>query len=161
MCMDRALAFQREQNTGVILRGEHKGKSFGEVIDAFMVGLDESGFNASEGNVRVIGDKGKRKRLDDSRVAVTAVRIGSARGHEGPTSFLLNGTKRRRGYTDEFLVKHGAAKGSSITMTDSAYTTDEAWLLMAPKLVRAPPPVSPHTHPSSPLRPPAPLLPWA
>ena len=59
-------------------------------------------------------------------------RLGSAAGVTGPAGFLPPGQLRRCGYTDEFLVKHGAAEGSTIVMTPTGYMTEDAWVEMAP-----------------------------
>jgi len=62
-----------------------------DVWDYFSLNLDESNFMASEGSVRIVGDKLNRKHQrnnNDSRDSVTAVRIGSAAGTEGPRIFL-------------------------------------------------------------------------
>ena len=41
---------------------------------------------------------------------------------------VLKGAKKRKEFTDAFLLKYGCAVGSTIIMTELAYTTDEAWL---------------------------------
>jgi hypothetical protein len=65
---------------------------------------------------------------------MTVYRAGSAAGEDGPTGFLPPGLKRKKGYTDEFLVKHGAAIGSTIIMTPTGYMTEDAWDEMAPSM---------------------------
>ena len=44
------------------------------------------------------------------------------------------GVRRKTGFTDEFLVKHGAAEGSTIAMTETDYMTEDAWIEIAPKI---------------------------
>ena len=158
--VDQALAFLREKNVGLT----PDGKSFGEVIDHFVLGGDETCFLASAGDVQIIGDKKKPKHdlptgqdrtstprphlhtlhfhpclpltfsvlLVRVRTGTTIYRAGSSAGATAPTSCLPPGQRRRAGYTDEFLIKHGAPTGSMIVMTPTGYMTEEAWLEMAP-----------------------------
>ena len=63
-----------------------------------------------------------------SRASITIVRTGTVGGTTGPTIILLKGEKKNPIYTDEFLVKHGMAPGSTIIMTENAYMTDNAWI---------------------------------
>lgn len=46
----------------------------------------------------------------------------------------VTGVRRKTGYTDQFLVNNGAAKGSTIVMTPTGYMTEEAWIEMAPSI---------------------------
>ena len=46
----------------------------------------------------------------------------------------MAGKHLKLGYTDAFLVKHGAAPGSTIAMTDTGYMTVAAWEELAPKM---------------------------
>ena len=67
---------------------------FSDVQHFFIFGLDESGFQANGKVEKITGEKGKKKhekRLADSRVSVTAVRVGSIAGHNGPTALLAAG----------------------------------------------------------------------
>ena len=48
----------------------------------------------------------------------------------------MKGKKKRKQYIDEFLKKHGAAKGSNTLMMESAYMTMEAWIEMTPKVMK-------------------------
>ena len=48
----------------------------------------------------------------------------------------MAGQRRRPGFTDEFLVKHGAVEGSTIVMTPTGYMTTDAWVEMAPKMAK-------------------------
>jgi hypothetical protein len=69
------------------------------------------------------------KNSDDSRVSITALRVGSAAGTTGPMIFLANGeTMTSRSLSDYNLIdKHGAPPGSTVIMTPSGYMTDKAW----------------------------------
>lgn len=123
------------RNTGVC---GYSGKTFKEVAHHFVFGGDESCLLASDGNVSIIGDKDKKKhetRSVDSRTSITLYRVGSVDGN-GPTAFLMNGERRRVGYTDDFLVKHGAAVGSVLVMTESGYMTESAWDEIAPHMAK-------------------------
>ncbi len=65
-----------------------------EVEDYFTLNGDESNFMASEGTVRVIANKKKRKQeknSNDSRDSITGFCVGSAAGTEGPCIFLIAG----------------------------------------------------------------------
>ena len=66
-------------------REHDKDGVFPTVEDHFVLNLDESNFSSAEGNLKVIGSRGKKKcekNTSDSRESVTAVRIGSAAGTE-------------------------------------------------------------------------------
>jgi hypothetical protein len=132
---NNAVDFLREKNTG---RCKKTGRLFGEVIEHFIVGGDETCFIANAGGLQVYGsrDRGKHeKKTDDSRVSITVYRIGSVAGTNGPAFFLMAGKNIKSGFTDFFLEKHGAAKHSTIIMTENAYMTDEAWDRMTPKVI--------------------------
>ena len=133
MTVEQALRWVRERNTGLT----PDGKTFGEVIDHFFAGGDETCFLASNGDISIIGDKSKPKHdlpTGSSRTSSTIYRTGTAAGATGPTGFLPPGKQRRAGYSDQFLVSKGAAPGSMIAMTDTGYMTEAAWLEMAPKM---------------------------
>ena len=51
------------------------------------------------------------------------VRSGLSFGSNGPTAFIMKGKKRRNGYDEKFLKKHGAATGSTNAMTDNVFMT--------------------------------------
>ena len=88
--IDHSLAFLREKNIGVT----PDGKSFGEVIDHFVLGGDETCFLASAGSVGIIGDKKKPKHdlpTGQDRTSATVYRMGSSAGATGPTAFLPPG----------------------------------------------------------------------
>ena len=105
-------------------------QSFILIMQHFVLNADEACFMASDGNVKVYGDKGKKKHeknLDDSRVSITAYRTGTAGGTNGPTGFALKGECLRSGYSNEFLKSQGCADGSCVVMTPNAFMTREAW----------------------------------
>jgi hypothetical protein len=132
MCVESVLNELRKHNTGPC---KLTGKMFGEVFDQFIFGGDETCLLASSGDVNIIGDKAKKKheaKVGDSRVSITMYRLGSVAGVTGPTGFLMAGQKRKPGFTDEFLLRNGAAEGSSIHMTPTGFMTEEAWIEMTP-----------------------------
>jgi hypothetical protein len=133
VCVDKAYAKLKELNSGLT----PDGKTFEEVMAHFVLGGDEACLLASAGDVKIIGDKIKKKHelhTADSRVSTTIYQVGSPSGATGPTAFLPPGVRRHTGFTDEFLVKHGAAPGSAIVMTPTGYMTEEAWVELAPKM---------------------------
>jgi hypothetical protein len=132
----KALAFLREKNTGVC---RVTGKSFGEVIEYFILGGDETNLIAdADGELRIVGEKGKKKhekKVSDYRGSITMYRTGTAAGNNGPTTFVMKGKRRKKGYNARFLIQEGCAVGSSFSMTENAYMTEEAWQEMSPNLV--------------------------
>jgi ribosomal protein L12E/L44/L45/RPP1/RPP2 len=117
----------------------------------FILGTDEACLMAcATGGVKVLGDKAKKKHekvLNDSRTSITIVRCASVSGNTGPTNFLLEGAKPKPGFTSAWLQRHGAAEGSSIVMTPSAFMTDSAWEEMSlerAKGIRAMPVIKKH-----------------
>jgi len=137
IAVDNEYKFLRETNIGLCKKS---GKTFGEVMAHFIIGLDEMCIMSdSHGDCYVIAASDKKKHeklLQDSRGSITIVRTGTCAGTTGPTIFLLKGTNRRSEFTDEFLVKHGLAPGSTIIMTENAYMTDEAWLEVSKAIVK-------------------------
>jgi hypothetical protein len=129
-----ALDYLRRENTGLCKK---TGKTFGEVIDYFVVGADETCLMSdSNGNVRIVAAASKRKHerlTSDHRCSITMFRSGVTVGGNGPTGFLLKGKKKRPGYTDDMLVKHGCEPGSTIIMTENAFMTNEAWIELTRK----------------------------
>ena len=128
------LATLRRLNTGVSLL---TGQTFGELIDEFIFFGDETGFQASNGDLRIVGDKALPKhesRSADSRESASFYRVGSAAGRDGPTGFLPKGVHRKPAFTDAFLQQFGAPPGSTIAMTPNGYMTEEAWVELAPRI---------------------------
>jgi len=134
---DDVLCLLRHHNTGLCNRS---GKTFGEVIHHFIIGADESGFMASaNGDAYIVGAAGKRKHKKntaDCRASVTALRTGNVEGETGPAVILLAGKKKRRSFSDKFLERHGAAKRSTIIMTETVFMTTEALINLTPKLMK-------------------------
>ena len=130
---DRALEYLRTKNVGCT----PDGKTIGEVMPHFVWGGDETGFLASAGDVKIIGDKHKAKHelpTGTSRTSITLYRTGSAAGTTGPTAFLPPGKHQKAGYDDAFLIRNGAPEGSTFAMTKSGYMTEEAWLAITEKM---------------------------
>lgn len=129
----------RTRNTG---RCKLIGKSFGKVMGHFIIGGDEACFMANaHGGVRSIASKEvkrQEKNFDDSRCSITAYRIGTFMGDQGPTDFSIKEEKIKRGLNkEELLTKFGVASGSSVIMTETAFMTTEAWEKMTPSLMRS------------------------
>jgi hypothetical protein len=135
--VDKVYDFMRTKNTGLC---KLSGKSFGEVMPNFIVGLDKMCLMSNcHGDLRVfaVADKKKQEKLlQDCRCSITVVRTGTASGITGPTIFLLKGTKRCNNFNDDYLFRYGMAKGSTILMTEKAYMTDDAWLEASKAIVK-------------------------
>ena len=67
---------------------------------------------------------------------MTMIRSGFASNDSGPTFFMPPGKTRKPEFSDEFLVRHGAAKYSTILMTPTGYLTDETWVVIVPLLAK-------------------------
>ena len=134
--VDEVHNYLRTNNTGMC---QKSGKTFGEVMPQFLIGLDEMCLMSdSHGDLRVVASADKMKQeklLQDSRCSITVVRTGTMAGTTGPTYFLLKGTKCKKNFNDDYLVRHGMQPGSAIIMTKNAYMTDEAWLQLSKKIV--------------------------
>ena len=65
---------------------------------------------------------------------ISVVRCGNAAGKSGPSYLLPPGKVRHPDFTNEFLEKHGAARFTSIVMTENGFGTDAAWKEIMPKL---------------------------
>lgn len=134
---EKALNMLRERNHG---RCNRTGKTFGKVAHHFIVGGDETCFQASDaGDAMVVAahdNKKPEKKTQDSRDSITLYRTGTPGGSTGPTAFLMKGKRAREGFTDAFLKRNGAAEGSTICMTPSAYMTEEAWEAITPSIVK-------------------------
>ena len=125
---EKALTFLREKNTGLC---RLTGKSFGELIDYFVCGADETcmAFD-DQGNLKVYGEAGRKKhekKAGDFCGSITMYRLGTPMDHNGPTAFIMKGKNRKKGMTNKFLIDEGCAVGSTIAMTENAFMTDAAW----------------------------------
>uniref|UniRef100_A0A7S2XM23 Uncharacterized protein n=1 Tax=Attheya septentrionalis TaxID=420275 RepID=A0A7S2XM23_9STRA len=133
---DGALNELRRRNTGVC---NLTGKTFGELIHHFIFGGDEACMMASSGGLMIIGSKDRKKHeraIADSRVSMSVYRIGNVAGTQGPTIMIMSGKRRRKGFTDAYLKRYGAAEGSTIVMTPTAFVTEVAWLEMTPFVIK-------------------------
>jgi hypothetical protein len=115
-------------------------KSFGELIDHFIIGSNETNLIAdADGDLRIVGEKGKKKhkkKVADYRGLITMYRTGVAAGYNGPIVFLLKGKKRKSGINKKFLKQESCVLGLTICMTENAYMTEDAWEEMTPSLVK-------------------------
>ena len=131
----KALDYLRKHNTGVCRK---TGKSFGEIIDHFVVGADEACLMTdNHGNFRIIGAADKKKherKASDHRASITMFRSGVTSGDNGPTAFLMKGKRKKAAFTDEFLVENGCAPGSTVVMTENAFMTNDAWIEITKKV---------------------------
>ena len=108
------------------------------MINHFIVGANKTCMTSdSAGQLKIIGEKGRKKHKKNvlyNRDSVTMLQTGSSTGSNVPTTFLMKGKKKKRGYTDEFLVEERCTRGSTIVMTKNAFMTDKAWEVMLPKV---------------------------
>ena len=122
------LKFLREKNTGLC---KMSGKTFGEIMEHFIVGGDETNLIAdADGNMKIMAEFGRPKHeklAGDFRGSITMYRTGSCGATNGPTGFLTAGKRRRAGYTDKFLRNNGCAEGSTIACNENAFMTKETW----------------------------------
>jgi hypothetical protein len=73
--------------------------------------------------------------MNDSRASITMYRTGNIADVTGQTIFFLEGKRKRDGFTDKFLVDHGAAIGSKCIMTAATFMTQGAWVQATPSSV--------------------------
>jgi hypothetical protein len=126
----------RRRNEGVC---NLTGNPFEQVIQHFIFGGDESCMMANDGEVMIVGSterKKHEKKVADSRISITLYRTGSVAGTQGPTIAVMQGKRRKVGYTDKLLVNKGFAEGSTIIMTPTAFVTEEAWEEMTPFVIK-------------------------
>jgi len=134
VCYESAIAELRRHNTGCC---RLTGKTFGELIQFFICGSDETCFQASkDGSLYIVGASGRKKhekKVHDSHVctSITLYWVGFVSGDSGPTIFLLKGERRKSGHNYTFLLKNGAGRWSTIIMTPNAFENMEAWEEMA------------------------------
>ena len=97
----------------------------------FLIGLDEMCLMSdSHGNLQVVASADKKKQeklLQDSRCSITVVRTGTMAGTTGPMYFLLKGTKCKKNFNDDYLVRYGMHPGSAI-MDQKCLHDRQAWL---------------------------------
>ena len=89
---EKSLDFLRKHNTGTCPK---TGKTFGELIERFVLNGDETNLMAdNDGNMKIIGEFGRqkhKKRVSDCKASATMYRFGSAGGDNGPTVFVMAG----------------------------------------------------------------------
>ena len=97
--------FMQTKNTGLC---KLSGKSFGA---QFIIDLDEMCLMSDcYGNLYVFAAADKKKQeklLQDCRCSITVVHAGTVAGTTGPIMFLLKGTKRRKYFNDNYLLRYG------------------------------------------------------
>ena len=100
---EKSLDFLRKHNTGTCPK---TGKTFGELIEHFVLNGDETNLMAdNDGNVKIIGEFGRqkhKKRVSDCKASATMYRFGSAGGDNGPTVFVMAEERVAAGYTPDF-----------------------------------------------------------
>ena len=65
------------------------------------------------------------------------IRCGNAANRQASTFMLLKGKSRNPDFSDAFLERNGAAKFSTIIMTENAFLTREAWVQLVPLLAKS------------------------
>ena len=88
------------------------GKTFGELIDHFIVGVDESCLMADSSGKAIVGEVGQRKyekKGVDYHGSFSMLHTGSMAGSNGPTLFLIQGKRKNGVFSDGFLTANGAA----------------------------------------------------
>ena len=110
------------------------------VIEYFIVNLDESCLMSANGKIYVVASIGKNKTekiSDDFWESITTVRTGFASGQQGAYLFLEK-VKNLDRYKFKNLHKNfKAPEGSEVVMTPNAFINDEAWLEIIPKLCKS------------------------
>jgi hypothetical protein len=113
---------------------------FASLIEHFQLNLDETCVMASDGILHIVARHRSKmeKRSDNSRLSLTAIRIGNAGGSEGPWIFLYKGRAHQyRSLSENNLVqKHGAPLESTCHLSPNAYLTNQVWLELAPIIAR-------------------------
>ena len=126
----------RHMNTAVC---NSTGESFGEVIQHFIYGGDETCMQECENGItKVIGSQNweNHERKDQgSHVSITMYQTGSLAGIVGSTIFLLEGKNRRGTYSEKLLLTNGDAIRSTIIMTPTAFMTKESRENYTPKII--------------------------
>ena len=64
------------------------------------------------------------------------MRSGFPGNASGPTFFLPAGKTKNEAYTEEFLVRNGAAKYSEVVMTPTGYLTEEVFRYILPRMCK-------------------------
>ena len=140
MCIESQLRFLKEKNTGSCKCG--CGKTFGKLIDHFVVGGNKTGIMAGENGktVKIIEAKGRNKhekKTQDSCDSITVYQLGGAAGHIAAMVILVSCEKVHRGYQDSFLKNHGVAIESTILLTPNAFMNTKTWEAMSPNIFKS------------------------
>ncbi len=127
----------RRVNTGLC---QLTGKSFGEVMLDFLIGLDEMCLMSDAHSSLCILTRADKKRQDkllqDSCCSINIVRTGTMSGTTGPTYILMKGTMCKKHFTNDNLLKYNMKPGSTIIMTKNACMTNDAWLKVSKAIVK-------------------------
>ena len=82
------------------------GKQFGELIEHFILGANETCLIADvDGDLKIMGECGKKKhekKAMDYKGSITMYRTGNAAGKNDPTAFVIKGKKCSAGYPDYY-----------------------------------------------------------
>lgn len=109
------------------------------LVDYFTINLDESSMGANEGELHILGLRGRRKHeknVADCRETISIVRVGSAANVDGPRFFLAKGKEIELDSFKKLDSYYKVPEGSRVIMTPNAYMTDEAWKEVVPHLCR-------------------------
>jgi hypothetical protein len=113
-------------------------EEFIPVRSHFWANVDETCVLGSEGVIRVIASKHRKKtekNMNDFRDSITIVRSGCASGESGPWIFLAKGKEMTVNSFRNLCRDHKAPPGSKVIMTPNAYMTDDTWLIVVPQLI--------------------------
>ena len=106
------------------------GKTFGEVIDEFIYGVDETCMVASGGAIKIMGAAGRikhKRKNGDLRDSITLLRTGSSVGQTGASIIIVKGKRVRDHINTKYLMDWGASVSSRIVATENAFMTTETW----------------------------------
>ena len=126
--VDTTIMFLRKKNVGICKCG--CGKTFGELIDEFIYGANETCMMASGGMIKIMGAAGRNKQEitnGDLRDFITMLRTGSSASRTGASIFIVKGTRVREGIDTKYLMDWGAGVGSRIVANENAFMTTERW----------------------------------
>jgi hypothetical protein len=105
------------------------GVKYEDVRAHFCWNMDEECWMAEGNSVKIVGSASlsKHERETLGRTSISLLKCGNAGGDWGPCVALAAGKTRDPIFTDEFLERNGAPRGSTIIMTETAYMTDGAF----------------------------------
>ena len=111
---------------------ENEREKYVRRLSHFIWNIDEFNVRGDDGQIRVQGAadvKKHQKALADTKDSITTVRCGSSYGRSGPVFLLMQGQRKKTGFTDEALVQLGLPEGSAVIMTPCGYMTDDVRVL--------------------------------